>query len=109
MTTRKKTTSVVELNSDVDRAEFEPRAELFTIDGVSYSARTNFSATETLKYFRIGRKSGADAAVDWAMEAALGEDGYLAFLDYPYLSKDKARAIVDQILSRLVGVEIDPK
>lgn len=99
----RKKPSVIEFNSESDRTEFDPKEPLFSIDGTLYEARTKFSASEFLKYVRIAQTKGSDAAVDWAMESALGEEGYLAFLDYPYLTADKARQIIDQIIERLVG------
>lgn len=112
MPARKATTTtedIIELDSSVDRAEFEPRAPLFKIDGELFTARTKFSASEYLKYIKIARTEGADAAVDWAMEAALGEAGYLAFLEYPYLTTEQARKIINQVTSRLIGPIADPK
>lgn len=102
--------NVIVLDTATDHAPFEEREPLFALNGVVYEARTNFSASEVLTYGQIGRAQGLDAAVDWAMETALGKDGYRALLDYPYLPRDKASDIIGQVIGRLQSpVVFDPK
>jgi hypothetical protein len=87
--------------TDEERSEFDATAPLFRISGRTWEARTTFSAGECIEYARIWRQQGIDDAVAYAMDKAVGEDGWKAFTEYPYLSNGKATQIIGEVISRI--------
>lgn len=101
---------VIQLDEDdADTSIFEERTALFAVAGVTYEARTTFSASEALRYSRLARTQGLDAAVDFALATALGADGFNALMDYKYLTKEKVTPIIKQVVGRFDGQAYDPK
>lgn len=103
--------NVITLSTEDERDQFTERQPLFELDGVVYEARTEFSASETWQYARKVRTEGLDAGVEFAMELALGKEGADAFFNYPYLTREKAGLILDQVVNRISGPTkvLDPK
>lgn len=56
------------------------REPLFTLDGTEYTIPVQMTVPEMYSYVHMRRTLGNDAAVSWAMEQALGEQGYFALL-----------------------------
>jgi hypothetical protein len=100
---------LIALDEDEDPGLFEVRQPLFTLRGVVYDARVNFSVNEVSEYSRISRTQGMDAGIEWLLKTALGEEGYQAYSGYKYLRQGPANKIVQQVLDRFLGDEIDPK
>jgi hypothetical protein len=101
---------LIHLDEDEDHSEFEATAPLFAVGGKVYEARTEFSASDVLTYSKLARTKGIDAAVEWLMEAALGDEGYAAFIGYKYLKLETASKIISQVVERITGITVaDPK
>lgn len=83
------------------------REDFFSLDGTVYTIPAAFSAGETLTYVDGLRKYGPDMAASWALELALGEDGYRALLGAPehVVSRQDFARLVTVITSRLLGQE----
>lgn len=99
----------LDAQSEEEKGEFEETAPLFRIHGEIYAARVVFSAGETIRFAELWRDNGLDKACAYAMTQALGADGYQAFLNYPYMSKENAGKIIDQVVNRINPPVIDPK
>jgi hypothetical protein len=91
----------LDAQSDEERSEFEHTAPLFTINGVTYEARTTFSAGEAMTYAKTARERGLDDAVSYAMVLAVGEDGWRALVTHPTLSNDTMSMLIDQVVMRV--------
>jgi hypothetical protein len=82
---------------------------LFSIDGVEYSARTEYRASESLTYMNLLVRKGFNFAWDWALRTSLGSDGYAALMDCEHLSDEQLQAIMTKILEPLTGPVSGPK
>jgi hypothetical protein len=85
-----------------------PRETLFTIDGRECTIPVKFEPLEMARYAHTVATFGADQAAVWALEMALGEDDYIAFLNLPKESvttEDWAR-VVGVVTGRLVGLDV---
>jgi hypothetical protein len=101
---------LIQLDEDEDHSAFEETSPLFAVGGKVYEARTEFSASDVIHYSKLARTKGIDAAVEWLMEAALGEEGYAAFAGYKYLRKETATKVMSQVVGRISGIDVvDPK
>lgn len=100
---------VVALDENEDIGFFEMREPLFALGGKVYEARVNFAVSEVTEYSRIARTQGIDAAAEYMMTCALGEEGYEAYSGYKYLRREPAAKVVKQVYDRFLGEEIDPK
>lgn len=83
------------------------REDFFSLDGTVYTIPAAFSAGETLTYVDGLRKYGPDMAASWALELALGEDGYRALLGAPehVVSKEDFERLLIVVTRRLLGQE----
>ena len=89
------------------KPETVDREVLFVIDGVPYTIPVRFRPLEMARYAHMVSQDGADAAAMWALQTALGETGYLAFLNLPAsaVSEDQYRGLISVVVGRLLGVE----
>jgi hypothetical protein len=91
-----------------DEATPRPRETLFTIDGRECTIPLKFEPLEMARYAHTVSTFGADQAAVWALELALGEADYIAFLNLPKESvsaEDWAR-VVGVVTGRLVGLDV---
>lgn len=97
---------MLEFTTNTEAAPVE-REDLFSLGGATYTIPVSFSAGETLTYVDGLRKYGPDMAASWALEMALGEDGYRALLGAPehVVPKQDFARLVTVITSRLLGQE----
>jgi hypothetical protein len=83
--------------------------EVFSIDGKPYSIPSKPRRGLSLKYLKLARKEGTQAAVGWLLEEALGEEGYDALSDYDDLTNDQLQAVTRVVLTTTLGGLEGPK
>jgi hypothetical protein len=88
----------------------EPDREvLFSIDGVDYTIPKTFGPNLALQFVRLSMLRGADIAMSWAMEQALGQDGHAALMAFDQLTRGDLQTITKVIYERLVAALEAPK
>lgn len=82
------------------------REELFSIDGKSYTIPKRFEPLEMAKYTHLVDTLGADSAGMWALQAALGDEGYFAYLNLPprAVSQEDFVVVMQVVTGRMVGL-----
>jgi hypothetical protein len=93
--------------SNKAKRETVDREVLFTIDGVPYTIPKRFRPLEMARYAHMVSQEGADQAGVWALQLALGDDGYLALLNLPpeAIDKDTWAGLLGVVIARLVGLD----
>lgn len=83
------------------------REPLFALDGVTYTIPTRFTPSEMLMYAHATRHYGPDQAVSWALEIALGADGYTTLMNVPpgTIPDEDFGKIIGVVTQRMVGLE----
>ncbi len=99
---------VLELRTNDDKAKPETET-LFSIDGIPYDIPKRFGANIALQYARIVRERGSDQAVGWALEKALGRDGYSALMAFDDLEVEDLETITVTVLKRIAAGMEAPK
>lgn len=94
---------VMELNSGDSVVEEQKLVPIFRIDGVSYDLWVNPPATVGLKYLKRVRMDGGESAAQWLMEEMIGEDGYLALMEFDALTKQQLDRILDLCKEHAMG------
>lgn len=84
------------------------RETLFYVDGIGYTIPKSFGPNAALGYAHIARTLGQNAAIDWAMEKALGTVGYAVLRDQDDLTQDQLDNMITLIIARIEGLP-DPK
>lgn len=97
----------IELTS-TPAAEVES-VELFSIDGASYSIPKKPRVNLALRYLKMARESGADAASAYLLEQLVGEDAYTALMNYEDLTQETLQAIMVAAQKVTLGGLEDPK
>lgn len=85
------------------------RETLFYAGDVGYTIPKRFGVNAALGYAHMLRTRGANAAVDWAMERALGSVGYAVLREQEDLTDKQLESMVTLIVSRIEGEAPDPK
>jgi hypothetical protein len=91
---------IIALKTNKDRKV--STVELFSIDGKAYSVPTSVRPNEALKVMHFTRTRGETAGVSYMLESMLGEEGYLALLDYDDLEEEDLEKII-KIASEIVA------
>lgn len=91
-----------------DEEETVPMVDLFILEGVTYSIPDRVRPNVSLKYLWMIRQAGPTAAEAWLMEALLGTDGYLAYLNCNYMTQETSDAIF-ALARQVVFGELPPK
>jgi hypothetical protein len=86
-----------------------PSAPLFSIDGVEYSARTEFRPNEALWYMNLLVRKGFNFACDWALRTSLGREGHAALIACETMTQQQMEEIVTEVLRPIVGALDGPK
>jgi hypothetical protein len=83
-----------------------PREELFKIDGSAYTIPERFRPLEMARFAHLVDTMGNDAAAMWGLQQALGDEGYLAFLNLPpdAVSEGDFRKVLGVVVKRLSGL-----
>lgn len=85
------------------------REELFSLDGTVYTIPVSFSAGQTLTYVDGLRKYGPDMAGAWALETALGTEGYQALLgaDEATIPREAFVKLLTVVTRRILGQDAE--
>lgn len=83
--------------------------ELFSIDGVSYHIPTKPRVNVALKYLKMARDEGTDAAAAFLLEKLLGEEAYNALMDFDDLTDEALGQIVEAAQKVTLGGLEAPK
>jgi hypothetical protein len=100
---------MIEIQTTANEAQEPPSAPLFSIDGVEYSARTEFRPNEALWYMNLLVRKGFNFACDWALRTSLGREGHAALMSCEALSQQQMEEIVSAVLRPIVGALDGPK
>jgi hypothetical protein len=95
----------VELGNKIEPAE---RETLFYVNKIAYTIPKTFGLNAALSYAHVQRTQGQNAAVDWAMERALGTVGYAVLRDQDDLTDVQLENMITLIIARIEGLP-DPK
>ena len=91
---------IVSLVTAPDREE--ERAELFEIDGQSYSIATKPRVNTALRYMHIARTQGTEAGIDYMLGVLLGAEGYEALMAFDDLTEQNLEQIIT-IAGQILG------
>lgn len=97
----------IELTS-TPNAEIET-VELFSIDGQSYSIPKKPRVNLALRYLKMAREEGADAASAYLLEQLVGPAAYDALMNYEDLTSETLGAIMEAAQKVTLGGLEDPK
>jgi hypothetical protein len=100
---------MIDLDARPDELPEIEREPLFKLDGTLYSIPVEFRANQTLKFMHLLGIRGYSVAVQWAMQEAIGEKGYLALVECTKLTKADTAEIGSTIINKLIGNIEDPK
>lgn len=83
--------------------------ELFSIDGKGYTIPNKARVNLALRYLKMARNEGADAASAYMLEEMVGEEGYNALMNYEDLTSETLTAIMEAAQKVVLGGLTDPK
>lgn len=98
----------VELTTKPVSADVE-QIELFSIDGKSYSIPNKPRVNVALRYLKLAREQGVDAAAAYLIESLIGADGYEALMNYEDLTSEELASIVSAAQKATLGGLEAPK
>jgi hypothetical protein len=102
------TPQIVALKSPDGTARPE-RVPAFSINGVTYSIDVRPLTNVGLRYVHLARTRGNEIAIDFMLEALLGEEGYEALMSYPDLTEADLKAVVEGASKIMAGTLDVPK
>lgn len=88
---------------EVTDPRFTQREPLFFVGERAFTIPLAFPGSVTLTFSYLAARMSVDAAVDYALGAALGDDDYRALRGVPNLTNEQMYWIRDQILARVLG------
>lgn len=91
------------------KAAPEDRETLFYYAGAGVTIPKRFSLVDALNYAHVTRTQGLNAAIDWAMERALGTAGYGILRSAAGISEEQAERCMAIVIGRIEGTVPDPK
>ncbi len=92
----------------VDQARSVERETLFTYRGKAHTIPVSFSVEQGLEYLHLSRVRDQGYAVDWAMETALGTEGYAALRSVQGLDSKVLESMMQLIATRMLSAGTDP-
>ena len=96
------------VDADAKAPEVE-RETLFYYAGVGVTIPKKFTLVDALNYAHVIRTQGLNAAIDWAMERALGTAGYGILRSAAGITEEQAERCMAIIIGRIEGTVPDPK
>lgn len=96
------------VDADAKAPELE-RETLFYYAGVGVTIPKKFTLVDALNYAHVTRVQGLNAAIDWAMERALGTAGYGILRSAAGITEEQAERCMAIIIGRIEGTVPDPK
>jgi hypothetical protein len=91
------------------KAAPEERETLFYYAGAGVTIPKKFSLVDALNYAHMIRTQGPNAAIDWAMERALGSVGYGILRSAEGVAEEQVERCMAIIIGRIEGTVPDPK
>jgi hypothetical protein len=98
-----------------DKKRERPQKLIFSIDEKDYTIPADFTAAEGLTFVDLLRRQGTDVATAWALEYALGTEGYRALLvigahpDHDERFREVCNIVVAEVSGKRFGVSTAPK
>jgi len=96
------------VDADATAPEVE-RETLFYYAGVGVTIPKKFTLVDALNYAHVTRVQGLNAAIDWAMERALGTAGYGILRSAAGITEEQAERCMAIVIGRIEGTVPDPK
>lgn len=87
----------------------DERVEVFTLDGVTYSAPAKPPANLGLRFLDFREEHGDDAAIQWLLRVMLGDEGWEALRDCEFLEPVQLLAVFQACAELALGALEDPK
>ena len=97
----------IELNSTPE-TEVE-KVELFSLNGVSYSIPKKPRVNVALRYLKMAREEGTEAASAFLLESLVGEEAYKALMDFDDLTQETLGQIAEAAQKHTLGGLEAPK
>lgn len=91
------------------KAPVVERETLFYYAGAGVTIPKRFGLVDALNYAHVMRTQGVNAAIDWAMERALGTAGYGILRSAAGISEEQAERCMAIVVGRIEGTVPDPK
>src|ERR1700733_9429126 len=85
------------------------REPIFTIDEVEYTAPAEVPPHMGLKYLHLMRTEGQGAANYFMLMTVLGEEGYLALMNYEQLEQEEYDLVLKIATKKMIGPQEVPK
>lgn len=85
------------------------RETLFYYAGAGVTIPKRFSLVDALNYAHVIRTQGLNAAIDWAMEKAMGTAGYGILRSAAGITEDQVERCMAIVVGRIEGTVPDPK
>jgi hypothetical protein len=98
---------VIRIAADAEIEE-EKRALLFTLDEKAYTIWLEPPQWVAARFGDIQRKQGSAAALSFALETMVSEDGYQVLLSDDRVSRDDYAQITEVVIGEILGVDRDP-
>jgi hypothetical protein len=101
---------MLEFTTHPDPTAAQPeRDELFSIDGKAYSIPREMRPLDMANYTYLVDTLGGDSAALWALQRALGNEGFSAFMDLPpeQISREDFTRIMQVVTGRFVGLKTE--
>lgn len=113
-TTRKPaaTKVVAPINLDEDAGpeqDFDEREPLFSLRGKVYDIPVRIPAGAALQYTLIGIERGLDAAIAYALNYALGNEGRQALVSHAKLTDVQLGKVILAVRAKFDGAMVAPK
>lgn len=91
------------IDLDAGPDEFAEREPLFTTGGKTYTIPVRVSAGVALQWVDIVAVRGDSAGLVWALNWALGTEGYFALRSHRTISDEHYRIIRDAVQEKFIG------
>lgn len=100
---------IISLRSRPAGERDEQRKPVFEIDGTVYTIATKPIVSTAMKYAHMARTVGRDEAVDFMLEALLGEEGYTALREFDDLTENDLERVITIASKIMAGATERPK
>lgn len=93
------------IDLDAGPDEFAEREPLFVAGGKTYTIPVRVSAGIALQWLEIASIQGDTAAMVWALNWALGDEGYLVLRGHRTVSDDHYATIIRAVRAKFVSAQ----
>jgi hypothetical protein len=98
----------IALTSSKSAKEVE-QIELFSLDGVSYTIPNKARVNVGLRFMKIMRDEGEQAASAWLLEELIGKEGFEALMNFEDLTPEALTTITEAAAKVVLGELETPK